>query len=121
MSERNTALRVVAEGTRASSKYTYNYDYLPPLAMVDALSPAEEFAARPDWIFQFSVSALRILFNSIMVGVKNKGDNVELVVRRNQGSDNPVDSGGLVGQTDLRRRCTLRRLSTNNRFAGNAD
>jgi hypothetical protein len=43
-----------------------------------------------------------------------KRDNVELVVNRNQGSDDPVDSGGLVGQTDLRRRCTLNRLSTNN-------
>ena len=50
-----------------------------------------------------------------------KRDNVELVVHRNQGLDNPVDSGGLVGQTDVRRRCTLSRLSTNDSLTGQAN
>jgi hypothetical protein len=49
-----------------------------------------------------------------------KRDNVELVVRGNQSPDNPVDSGGLVWQADLRRRCTLGRLSANNRLMGRA-
>src|SRR6185369_10538537 len=46
-----------------------------------------------------------------------KRDNIELVVHRHQGPDNPVDSGGLVGQTDLRR-CTVSRLGTNKRLTG---
>ena len=79
MSERNTAARAVTEDTKPSTKYTYNYTYLPPLAMVGALTPAEGFAARPDWILLVSISALKILINSIMIGVKNKGDNIEFV------------------------------------------
>ena len=79
MPERNTAARAVTENTKPSTKYTYDYNYLPPLAMVGALSPAEGFAARPDWIYLVSISALRILINSIMIGVKNKGDNIEFV------------------------------------------
>ena len=65
--------------TKPSTKYTYNYNYVPPLAMVDAVSPAEGFAARPEWIHLVSISALKILFNSIMIGVKNKGDSIEFV------------------------------------------
>ena len=65
--------------TKASTKYTYDYNYLPPLAMVGALPPAEGFAARPDWVYLVSISALRILINSIMIGVKNKADNIEFV------------------------------------------
>jgi arachidonate 15-lipoxygenase len=65
--------------TNPSTGYTYNYTYLPPLAMVDALPPAEAFSARPDWIFLVARSALKILINSIMIGVKNKGDNIAFV------------------------------------------
>ena len=77
MTERNTAARAVAENTKPSTKYTYDYNYLPPLAMVGALSPAE--APSPDWTFLVSRSALEILVNSIMIGVKNKGDDIEFV------------------------------------------
>ena len=62
-----------------TTKYTYNYNYVPPLAMVDAVSPAEGFAARPEWIHLVSISALKILFNSIMIGVRNKGNSIEFV------------------------------------------
>ena len=67
------------ENTKPSTKYTYNYNYVPPLAMVDVVSPAEGFAARPEWIHLVSISALKILFNSIMIGVKNKGNSIEFV------------------------------------------
>ena len=79
MPETNTATRAATENTMPAAKYTYNYNYLPPLAMVGALSPAEGFAARPDWVYLVSISALKILINSIMIGVKNKGDNIEFV------------------------------------------
>ena len=79
MPERNTAARAVTENPETSTKYTYNYNHLPPLAMAGALSPEEGFAARPDWVFLVSISALKILINSIMIGVKNKGDGIEFV------------------------------------------
>ena len=79
MSERNTTAGAVTENTKTSTRYTYNYTYLPPLAMVDALAPAEVFSARPHWTFLVARSALKILINSIMIGVKNKGDNIEFV------------------------------------------
>ena len=47
MPERNTAARAVAENTKPSTKYTYDYNYLPPLAMVGALSPAEALPPVP--------------------------------------------------------------------------
>jgi len=47
--------------------------------MVEALPQGEAFSARPDWIFQVSISALKILINSVMIGVKNKGDNIEFM------------------------------------------
>ena len=50
MPERNTAARAVTENTTTSTKYTYNYTNLPPLAMVGAVTEAEAFSARPDWI-----------------------------------------------------------------------
>ena len=34
MPERNTAARAATENTKPSTKYTYNYNYVPPLAMV---------------------------------------------------------------------------------------
>ncbi len=58
---------------RPTTKYTYDYDHLPPLAMVGAVTEAEAFSARPDWIHLVARSALKILINSIMIGVKNKG------------------------------------------------
>ena len=80
MPERNTAARAAAtENTVPSTKYSYNYNYVPPLAMVDVVSPAEGFAARPEWIHLVSISALKILFNSIMIGVRNKGNSIEFV------------------------------------------
>lgn len=79
MPERNTAARAVTENTGPATKYTYNYNQLPPLAMVGALSPAEEFSARPDWISLVARSVLKLLINSIMIGVKNKGDNIQFV------------------------------------------
>jgi len=63
----------VTNDVNPSTKYTYNYTYLPPLAMVDVVPPAEGFSARPDWIFLVAVSALKILVNTIMVGIKSEG------------------------------------------------
>ena len=77
MPDGNTAAHAVTENTNPSTKYTYDYNYLPPLAMVGALSPTE--APRPDWVFLVARSALTILINSIMIAVKNKGDNIEFV------------------------------------------
>ena len=80
MPETNTAARAAAtENTVPATKYTYNYNYVPPLAMVDVVSPAEGFAARPEWIHLVSISALKILFNSIMIGVRSKGNSIEFV------------------------------------------
>lgn len=78
MPERNSAARA-AENTRASTKYTYDYTHLAPLAMVGAVTEAEAFSARPDWIHLAARPALKILINSIMIGVKNKGDNNEFI------------------------------------------
>jgi hypothetical protein len=79
-------------------------------AMANTITGGGTFDSRKDILASYSIEigiwSLRVPFT--------KRDNVELVVNRNQGSDDPVDSGGLVGQTDLRRRCTLNRLSTNN-------
>src|SRR5262245_45164421 len=74
-----TSTQVDTENTNPQTGYTYNYSYLPPLAMVNVVPPAEGFSARPDWIFEVARSALKILINSIMIGVKNKGDNIEFV------------------------------------------
>lgn len=79
MPERNIAVGAAAENTKPSTKYTYNYDHLPPLAMVGAVTEAEAFSARPDWIHLAARPALKILVNSIMIGVKDKGDNIEFV------------------------------------------
>ena len=49
-----------------------------------------------------------------------KRNNVESIEHRNQGADNPVDSGGLVRQTDLRRRYPLSRLTRKNGLTGHA-
>jgi arachidonate 15-lipoxygenase len=67
------------EETKTSTKYTYNYSYLPPLAMSGPLPGGEEFSARLEWIHLVARSALTILINTIMIGVKNKGDNSEFV------------------------------------------
>ncbi|MGA9996137.1 MAG: lipoxygenase family protein [Pyrinomonadaceae bacterium] len=64
---------------KTSPKYIYNYTNLPPLAMAGALPDVEAFAARPDWIHLVARSALKILINTIMIKVKNRGDNIEFV------------------------------------------
>jgi len=68
-----------AENANTTTKYTYDYTSLPPLAMAGALPEAEAFSARPDWISLVARSALKILINSIMIGVKNKNANIEFV------------------------------------------
>jgi len=79
MPERNTSARAVTENTKPSTKYSYNYDYLPPLAIVGAVTEAENFPARPDWISLVARSVLRLLFNTVMIGVQNKGDHSQFV------------------------------------------
>src|SRR5215510_13615659 len=81
MLEKNTvAARAAAiKDTNTSTRYTYNYSYLLPLAMVNVVPLSEGFSDRPDWVFLVARSALKILINSIMIGVKNKGDNIEFV------------------------------------------
>ena len=63
--------------TKASTKYTYNYTYLPPLAMVGAVSEAEAFSARPEWVSLVAVPALKVLVNNIMIAVKHRPGNTE--------------------------------------------
>jgi hypothetical protein len=70
---------VTTDEIKTSTKHTYNYTYLPPLAMAGAVPDVEAFSARPDWIHLVALSALKILINTIMIGVKNKGDNIEFV------------------------------------------
>jgi len=79
MPERNTAARAVTENSKPSTKYTYDYTRLAPLAMAGALPDVEAFSARPDWIHLVARAALKILINTIMIGVKNTGDNIEFV------------------------------------------
>src|SRR6185295_7791745 len=67
------------EEIKTSTKYTYDYAHLAPLAMVGTLTEAEAFSAMPDFIHLAARPALEILINSIMIGVKNKGDDVEFV------------------------------------------
>ena len=61
------------ENTNPPTNYTYNYTYLPPLAMVNTVPPAEGFSANREWIKLVAASALRILINTIMIGIKNAG------------------------------------------------
>ena len=78
MPETTTAARAVAtNNTEPSTKYSYNYANLPPLAIVGDLTPAE--VPRPEWVLAVARSALTILINSIMVQVNNKGGNIEFV------------------------------------------
>lgn len=79
MPERNTAVRAVTENSQPSTSYTYDYAKLPPLAMAGALPDVEAFSARPDWIHLVARAALKILINTIMIGVKNRGENIEFV------------------------------------------
>lgn len=79
MPERNTAVRAVTENSQPSTSYTYDYAKLPPLAMAGALPDVEAFSARPDWIHLVARAALKILINTIMIGVKNRGENTEFV------------------------------------------
>ena len=79
MPERNTAARAVTENSKPTTKYTYDYARLPPLAMAGALPDVEALSARPDWIHLVARSALKILINTIMIKVKNREDNVEFV------------------------------------------
>lgn len=67
------------EEIKTAPKYTYDYTHLPPLAMVGAVTEAEAFSARPDWIHLVARAALKILINTIMIGVKKQGDNNEFV------------------------------------------
>ena len=75
MPERTTAASAAAENAKPTTKYTYDYARLPPLAMAGSLPDVEAFSARPDWIHLVARSALKILINTIMIGVRNKGDN----------------------------------------------
>ncbi|MDC4205980.1 MAG: lipoxygenase family protein [Candidatus Manganitrophus sp.] len=67
------------EKIKPTTQYTYDYARLPPLAMSGALPDIEAFSARPDWIHLVARSALKILINTIMIGIKNTGDNIEFV------------------------------------------
>lgn len=79
----NTAEKIDAyiadEHANPSNEYTYNYNYLPPLAMVETVPPSEAFTARPDWIFLVAMSALKVLLNAVMIGVKNEGGIIDYV------------------------------------------
>jgi arachidonate 15-lipoxygenase len=74
-----STVAATTEKTKSSTKYTYDYTRLAPLAMAGALPDVEAFSARPDWIHLVARAALKILINTIMIGVKKEGDNTELV------------------------------------------
>ncbi|MCM3874468.1 MAG: hypothetical protein ND895_27570 [Pyrinomonadaceae bacterium] len=74
-----STVAATTEKIETSTKYTYDYARLPPLAMSGALPDVEAFSARPDWIHLVARSALKILINTIMIKVKNREDNVEFV------------------------------------------
>jgi arachidonate 15-lipoxygenase len=79
MPERSTGASAVTANSNPTTKYTYDYARLEPLAMIGALPDVEAFSARPDWIHLVARSALKILINTIMIKVKNREDNVEFV------------------------------------------
>jgi len=60
MPERTTAAGTVTENSKPTTKYTYDYDRLSPLAMIGALPDVEAFSARPAWIHLVARSALEI-------------------------------------------------------------
>src|ERR1041385_1699665 len=74
-----STVAATTEKIRTSTEYTYDYTRLAPLAMAGALPDVEAFSARPDWIHLVARAALKILINTIMIGVKNEGDNTESV------------------------------------------
>jgi hypothetical protein len=74
-----STVAATTEEIKTSTKYTYDYTRLPPLAMAGVLPDVEAFSARPDWIHLVARSALKILINTIMIGVKNTGDNIKFV------------------------------------------
>src|ERR1051325_5635797 len=74
-----STVAVTTEEIKTSPKYTYDHTRLAPLAMAGALPDVEAFSARPDWIHLVARAALKILINTIMIGVKKEGDNTEFV------------------------------------------
>ena len=74
-----TSRPAAIKDTTPAIRYAYNYAYLPPLAIADAVSPAEALSARPGWVHQVSRSVLTILVNSIMIRAKRKGSGTEFV------------------------------------------
>ena len=74
-----STVAATTEEIKTSTKYTYDYTRLPPLAMAGALPDVEAFSARPDWIHMVARAALKILINTIMIGVRNTGDDIEFV------------------------------------------
>jgi arachidonate 15-lipoxygenase len=72
--ERNnmSTLNNVTENSNSLGKYSYNYTYLPPLAMLDTLPTSEDFSARPGWILLIARSVLEILINAIMIGINRE-------------------------------------------------
>jgi arachidonate 15-lipoxygenase len=74
-----STVAATTEKIKTSAKYTYDHTRLAPLAMSGTLPDVEAFTARPDWIHLVARAALKILINTIMIGVKNEGDSVEFV------------------------------------------
>src|SRR6185503_1543570 len=74
-----STVAATTEEIKTSTKYTYDYTRLPPLAMAGALPDVEAFSARPDWIHLVARAALKILINTIMIGVRNMEDDIEYV------------------------------------------
>jgi arachidonate 15-lipoxygenase len=79
MPERNSAASAATENSKPTTKYTYDYARLAPLAMAGALPDVEAFSARPDWIHLVAHSALKILINTIMIKSQNREGNVDFV------------------------------------------
>ena len=79
MPERNTAARAADRKHQALDQVHLQLYHLPPLAMVGAVTEAEAFSARPDWIHLVARSALKILINSDHDQSQKQGRQIEFV------------------------------------------
>src|SRR5262245_20659245 len=67
------------DNTIPQTTYTYNYTYLPPLAMIETVPAGEGFSSRPDWIFLVALSALKVLINAIMIDIRGKQGTLQYI------------------------------------------
>src|SRR5262245_28523491 len=89
------------ENATPQTTYTYNYTYLPPLAMVQTVPPGEGFSARPDWIFLVALSALKLLINAIMIDIRGDRGTLRYLEELVQKLTSLAGQLGANAETDL--------------------